>query len=137
MGNSSQNIHLSLISPVNAADRSPDGNLLPEAKERVLEQIESYLSKGTSANVQKIATRLAVSWQTAHDLVDEAINRLNIRPGKRTYLAIQMAYLDDVMWRLDEHREEYGIKNEWDIMVYKLALMREQDRIMFALEPEK
>lgn len=61
------------ISVVKTEDRTGDGNLLPETRERVLKSIKEHLKRVGYLNISELASIFNLSRQTTKKLVDEVI----------------------------------------------------------------
>lgn len=61
------------ISVVKTEDRTGDGNLLPETRERVLKSIKEHLKRVGYLNISELASIFDLSRQTTRKLVDEVI----------------------------------------------------------------
>lgn len=58
---------------IKSEDRTADGNLLPEARDRVLEAIRKHLKQTGYVNVSELALKLGLSRPTTKNLVDQIL----------------------------------------------------------------
>jgi len=68
-----KNIQKPKLSLIKSEERTPDGNLLPEVRERVIQSIQTYLSKVGYLNISEMAQQLGLSRATTKKLTDEII----------------------------------------------------------------
>jgi hypothetical protein len=68
--------------PIKDSERTGDGNLLPEVRERVLADVEAYITKTGDINISEIARQLSITWDFANTIVGEIAEGWRVR-GKR------------------------------------------------------
>ncbi len=61
------------VTKIGKNDRTPDGNLLPEAKDKVKNMIEEYIREAGRVNVSELSRYLALSRPTVRTIVDELL----------------------------------------------------------------
>ena len=98
-----ENHQLSLIKP---DGRTPDGNLLPEVRDRVLREVRGYLKQTGYLNVSEIAMKLGLSRLTTKKLIDEILRAWN--DEIRNEFITQIQWYQTVLKDIQEHPETYS-----------------------------
>jgi len=103
MPNDKEKPQLSLIKP---EERTPDGNLLPDVRERVITSIQTYLRKCGYLNISEIAQKLGLSRQTTKKLTDEilAIWRMEIE----NQIIVQLKRHREIVRDIDEDPDSFS-----------------------------
>ena len=85
---------------IQESDRTPDGNILPAARARLVDAIDKHISKNKKVNVSEIAQLLDTNWSTANSLVDEVVARWeqedkkHLKDYKKRVLGLMKRVLD-------------------------------------------
>jgi hypothetical protein len=105
------------ITMITEDDRTDQNALTPAARERVLDQIQNYIRKTGSTNINAIKRMLGVNWDTAKNLMKQAAERtLAETDDLRSY---QADYYYDCIQEIRRGKDEadlswvkYGIHNK-------------------------
>ena len=89
-------------------DRTNDGNLRPEARERILESIKDYLKYAGRANISEIARFIGLSRQTTKKLVDEVLAEW--QEDVQDQSLVQAKWVETVLDDLDENPGTFSKK---------------------------
>lgn len=103
MVNYMENLELSLIK---SEERTSDGNLRPEVRERVLRGIKTHLQQTGFLNVSEIASKLGLSRLTTRQLIDEIMRVWN--DELRNQFMSQIKWHQGVIKDLEEHPESFS-----------------------------
>jgi len=97
---------LSLIkSVVKNDDRTIDGNLKPEARERILKSVKEYLEHTGRANISEMSQMLGLSRQTTKSLVDEVLVEWSQDIQDQTL--VQTKWIESTLKDIDQHPETF------------------------------
>jgi len=110
-----ENKEISIVKP---EDRTGDGNLLPEARERVLNSIRNYLKRTGYLNASDLAAKLHLSRQTTMKLAKEVIEEWRQDEVDQTVVQIQWYKL--VLKEINRDSESFSTKK---IEIIKLKSM--------------
>lgn len=102
------------LSLIKSEERTSDGNLLPETRERVCISIQNYLRQAGYLNVSEISAGIGLSRQTTKKLIDEIISKW--RSELENQIIIQIKWHQGVLKDMNENPESFS--NE------KIALMK-------------
>ena len=92
-------------SVVKDCDRTSDGNLKPEAKERILKSVKKYLEQTGRANISEIAQMINLSRPTTKNLINEILLEWNEDIQDQTFP--QSKWIESVIKDLDENPETF------------------------------
>lgn len=87
MANNRQKTKLSLIK---SEERAPDGNLLPEARKRVIQSIQTYLPKVGHLNISEMAQQLGLSRSTTKKTYGRDTSKVARGNGQSDYCPSEM-----------------------------------------------
>ena len=94
------------LSLIKSEERTPDGNLLPETRERVCITIQNYLRQSGYLNVSEISAGIGLSRQTTKKLVDEIISKWRSELENQTI--IQIKWHQEVIKDIDENPNTFS-----------------------------
>lgn len=100
------NITKQELSLVKTEERTPDGNLLPETRERVYRSIQKYLCQAGYLNVTEISARLGLSRQTTKKFVDEILSKWRAEQENQTI--IQLKWNQEIIKDIDKNPETFS-----------------------------
>ncbi len=86
MPNSKEKPQLSLIT---SQERTADGNLLPDVRERVVKSVQTYLRQVGYLNISEISQQLGISRQTTKILTDEILTKWRMEMENQVIVQIQ------------------------------------------------
>ena len=89
-------------------DRANDGNLLPEARERILESIKEHLEYAGRANISEIARLVGLSRQTTKNLINQVVAEW--QDDIQDQSLIQAKWVESILDDLDENPETFDEK---------------------------
>lgn len=104
MANYMENSQISLITP---EERTSDGNLKPEVRMRVLEELKSYLRQTGVLNVSELSSKLGLSWSTTKKIVDEIMVAWNNE--LRNQYITQIQWLKSVVEDIEINPKKYNV----------------------------
>jgi uncharacterized protein YacL (UPF0231 family) len=110
-----QNDEISIVKP---EDRTGDGNLLPEARERALNSVRSYLKRTGYLNVSDLAAKLHLSRQTTMRMAKEVIEEW--REDEVDQTMIQIKWYESVLKKINRDPETFSTK---EIEIVRLKSM--------------
>jgi len=97
---------ISLIkSVVKIDDRTIDGNLKSEARERILKSVKEYLEHTGRANISEMSQMLGLSRQTTKNLVDEIMAEWSQDIQDQT--VVQTKWIESTLKDIDQHPETF------------------------------
>ena len=111
------NLQLSLVT---SAERTPDGNLLPGARSRVLQELKTFLQHTGYLNVSEISSALGLSRQTTRRLVEEIARAW--QDELRFQFMAQTKWYQEVFRDIQEHPETFSKE--------KIALIQLQSSLL-------
>ncbi|GMX58521.1 MAG: hypothetical protein MCSN_1750 [Candidatus Microsyncoccus archaeolyticus] len=95
------NKYISLInSAAKISDRTSDGNLIPEARERILKSVKEYLENTGRANISEMSHMLGLSRQTTKNIVDEILDEW--KEGIQSQTLIQSKWIESTLKEMDQ-----------------------------------
>ena len=103
--NTSKNLLNFCITSIKPEDRNSDGSLLPEARERALLEVESYIKSSGHVNISYLSRRLGVARQHAKTLVLEIMGSWKeegIDP-----LMVRIKWYEELLQELDNYPERF------------------------------
>ena len=103
--NTSKNLVNSCITGIKPEDRNGDGSLLPEARERALSEIESYIKRLGYVNISDLSRRLGLARQHTKAIVLEVINQW--REDGVDPILIRIKWYEELLQELDDHPETF------------------------------
>ncbi len=110
---------ISLIkSVIKSCDRTPDGNIKPEARERVLQTMKEYLQHAGRLNISELSAWLGLSRQTVKNLTNEILDWWR-EEGQNQFL-VQSKWLESVLRDMDNNP---GTFDKDKIAITKLKAM--------------
>jgi len=115
-------------------DRTSDGNLLPETRERLLKSIKKHLQNTGRLNVSEVASMVGLSRQTAKKLVDEIL--MEWQEDTEDQVLIQTKWFESVLKDIDRHPETFG-KEKVEIVKLKSMLLGKLNALHKILLKEK
>lgn len=101
-------------------DRTDDGNIKPEARERVLVSLKKYLEHTGRANISEIAEMLGLSRQTTKNLIDEILT--DWIPKIQDQSLLQSKWMESVLKDLDQNPETFN-KDKIAVVNLKSSLL--------------
>lgn len=96
--------NLSLIK-IGQNDRTADGNLLPEIRERLMNSIKNYLRRSGYLNVSEIAMATGLSRQTISKLVDGIVREWQADAEEQ--IVVQEKWHESVLKDIDQNPETF------------------------------
>ena len=93
-------------SAIKNKDRTNDGNLLPEARKRILKSIKGYLQDTGRLNISEIASWLNLSRQTVKRLTDEIL--MEWQNEMQSQILVQAKWLESILKDIDKNPETFG-----------------------------
>ena len=89
-------------------DRTNDGNLLPEVRERTLESIKEHLEYAGRANISYIARMFGLSRQTTKNLVNQVV--VEWQDDIQDQSIFRAKWMESILDDLDENPETFDEK---------------------------
>ncbi len=123
------------LTPIRPEERTPDNNLLPEAKNKVYEEIRTYLTRLGFINYSDIAKQLGINRTTARSFVDEIVQEMREQDMDDKIVRIQ--WLHSKLQLLRENPEAFAVQNEVHNIALQLALYKEIDKLRDSNPMEK
>ncbi|MFH1171915.1 MAG: hypothetical protein V1778_05280 [bacterium] len=111
------NSELSLIKP---EERTLDGNLLPEVRERIIQEIKTHLQQTGYLNVSEISSKLGLSRQTTRRLIDEIVRVWN--DESRNQFMAQIQWYQATLRDIEAHPRSYS-KEKINLIKLKSSLL--------------
>ncbi|MEN6511778.1 MAG: hypothetical protein ABFD00_08100 [Chloroherpetonaceae bacterium] len=129
-------------SVVNISERTGDGNIKPEARERIINVLKNYLSNAGHANICEISLNLGLSRQTVKNLIDEIL--IDWHQEIQEESIVQSKWMESVLKDIDQNptsfsKEKIAIVNLKSSLLgklnalQKLALKKENSYQMICL----
>lgn len=110
-----QNIENWPLSVIKNEDRTADGNLLPEVRERTINELKKYLQRIGYINISEISSMINLSRQTTKKLVDEILD--DWREDEENQIIVQKKWYESVIRDIENKPEMF---NEDYINIIKL-----------------
>lgn len=124
MPNDKEKPQLSLIK---SEERTADGNLLPDARERVIKSIQTYLRKVGYLNISEIAQQLGLSRHTTKKLTDEIVAKWRMEIENQ--IVVQVKWNREMIRDIDEDSDSFS-KKKIALIKLKLALLSKINTLM-------
>jgi len=107
-------------SVVKNGERTGDGNIKPEARERIINVLKEYLSNAGHANISEISLNLGLSRQTVKNLIDEILIdwHQEIQEGS----LVQSKWIESVLKEIDLNPCSFS-KQEIAVVNLKASLL--------------
>lgn len=115
------------LSIVKTEDRTEDGNLRPEARERAVNVIRQYLRQTGYLNITEMSSMLGLSRQTTKKLVNEIIDAW--REKTKNHVAVQIKWYQSIAKKIDENPETIG-KKEMGLIKLKSNMLGRINTLM-------
>ena len=77
------------LSLITSEERTADGNLLPDVRERVVKSVQAYLRQVGYLNISEISQQLGLSRQTTKRLTDEILTKWRMEMENQFLVQIQ------------------------------------------------
>jgi hypothetical protein len=101
-------------------DRTSDGNLLPETRERILKSIKEHLEYAGRANISEIARMVGLSRQTTKNLINEILAEWHQDIQDQTL--VQARWVEFILKDIDENPETFD-KDKIAVVNLKSSLL--------------
>ncbi|MFH1235634.1 MAG: hypothetical protein V1685_01705 [Parcubacteria group bacterium] len=121
------NVQLSLIKP---EERTPDGNLLPEARARIIHNLKTYLQQTGVLNVSELSLQLGLARQTTRRLVDEVARAW--QDELRYQFMAQTKWYQEVFRDTQEHPDAFS-KDKIALVKLQSSLLSKVNSLMKVL----
>lgn len=100
--------HISLSnSLVKNSDKTSDGNLRPEARQRILTSIKEHLQCAGRANISEMARMLDLSRPTVKSLVDEVLLDWGQDIQDQNQILFQAKWMESVIRDIDQNPDAF------------------------------
>jgi hypothetical protein len=128
--------HISLtISPIKNCDRTNDGNLKPEAKEKTERFLKEYLENTGRANISEISEILGLSRQTTKNLINEILAEWHEEIEDQTI--VQAKWIESTLREIDCDPDAFN-KERIAVVNLKSSLLNKLNALQkFALKEDK
>ncbi len=111
------------ISSVKDCDRTGDGNIKAEAKQRILKSIAYHLKNNGRANISEMAVALGLTRQTTKNFVGEILEEWHQeqKESQNCQILIQSKWLENIIDDISQNPETYD-KGKIAVVNLKSAL---------------
>ncbi len=97
------------VSTVKDCDRTGDGNIKAEAKQRILKSIKYHLKNNGRASISEMANSLGLSRQTTKNFVGEILEEWHQeqKESRNCQILIQSKWLENIIDDISQNPEDY------------------------------
>jgi len=92
-------------SVIKYSDRTPDGNIKPEARERVLQIMKDYLENTGRLNISELSSWLGLSRATVKKLTDEILDEW--QGEGQNQITVQEKWLQSILKDIDNNPDTF------------------------------
>lgn len=96
------------LSVIKIEDRTGDGNLLPEVREKTIKELRKYLQRIGYVNISEISSMINLSRQTTKKLVDEILD--DWQEGEENQIIVQKKWYESTIKDIDNNPEMFSKK---------------------------
>ncbi|MFH0952645.1 MAG: hypothetical protein V1838_05740 [Patescibacteria group bacterium] len=125
-----KNIPKSQLSLIKSEERTPDGNLLPEVRERILREIKIHLQQTGYLNVSEISSKIGLSRHTTRKLVEEIAQAW--RDELQNQFMVQVKWYQGVFKDIRERPETFS-KEKFQLIQLQSSLLSKVNSLMKVL----